>query len=128
MTPASAELEAHLYCQIDDSPASPIGGGGDEDEYGEMRELRVFIQDNKCTLETASSLEDKRGRENERETKQQPNGADKQYHPSLKLYQIVQHYTILYSLLAKRHLSHSSLQEKKTMRNGMKKKRTKIRR
>ena len=48
LTPASAELEAHLYCQIDDSPASPVGGGGDEDEYGEMRELRVFIQDDKC--------------------------------------------------------------------------------
>ena len=36
-----------MYCQIDDSPASAIGGG-DEDEYGEMRELRVFIQDDKC--------------------------------------------------------------------------------
>jgi len=35
-------------------------------------------------------------------------GTDKQYHPSLKLYQIVQHYTIPYSLQAKRHLSHSS--------------------
>ena len=55
LTPASGDLEAHLYCQIDDSPASQ-SGGGDEDEYGEMRELRVFIQDNKCMSPFLSQL------------------------------------------------------------------------
>jgi nucleotide-sensitive chloride channel 1A len=55
LTPASSELEAHLYCQIDDSPAL-APGGGDEEEYGEMRELRVFVQDAKCTLSPSFSI------------------------------------------------------------------------
>lgn len=50
LTPASGDLEAHLYCQIDDSDESAVGAGGDDDEYGEMRELRVFIGDSKCTF------------------------------------------------------------------------------
>jgi hypothetical protein len=53
LTPASGDIGAHLYCQIEDSPASAAGAanGGmeDEDEYGEMRELRVFVADGKCT-------------------------------------------------------------------------------
>lgn len=50
LTPASAsgDMEAHLYCQIDDSPSnSGVGGDEDEDEFGEMRELRVFVQEGK---------------------------------------------------------------------------------
>jgi nucleotide-sensitive chloride channel 1A len=109
LTPASAELEAHLYCQIDDSPASPVGGG-DEDEYGEMRELRVFIQDDKCMSPFLSlpsvvvAIQDGM----DQTLKPDIRGTDEQYHPSLKLYQIVQHYTIPYSHQAKHHLSHSS--------------------
>jgi len=38
-------------------------------------------------------------------------GTDEQYHPSLKLYPIVQHYTIQYSHQVKLQVSHSFHQE-----------------
>lgn len=44
LTPATSDLEAHLYCQIDDGQADQ----GDEDDYGEMRELRVFVGEGQC--------------------------------------------------------------------------------
>lgn len=47
LTPASADLEGHLYCQIDDGQTDAAADGGDEDEYGELRELRVFVGEGK---------------------------------------------------------------------------------
>jgi hypothetical protein len=110
-----------LYCQIDDSPSSPVGGG-DEDEYGEMRELRVFIQDDKCTspfsfyLNHGCKPECDDGRD-QRDIRKLEVGTDEQYHPSLKLYPIVQHYTIQYSPRARHRLSHSSPLERTTRRS-----------
>lgn len=51
LTPATPDLEGHLYCQIDDGQVDDSGAGnGDEDEYGEMRELRVFVGEGKRTF------------------------------------------------------------------------------
>ena len=56
LTPASSDgnpdRAAHLYCQIDDGQAGLGGGEEDEDDYGQMRELRVFVPEGQCEFDT----------------------------------------------------------------------------
>ena len=47
LTPASDDSPAHIYCQVDESD---LANGDDEDEYTPMREIRIFISEEKCAF------------------------------------------------------------------------------
>lgn len=101
LTPASNDLEAHLYCQIDDGQAAGGGDGdGDEDDYGEMRELRVFVGQGQCESPSPLPVLD---RTKHTAFSQPDGGCDSmvsmliltvQCHHCLKLYPTARHFTL----------------------------------